>query len=84
MTHLETIDKNTSGKEQQEKMDDGDDGDNDDDDQQVFKYTWTAFTASQHIFFSSKKNSPSSSSGMETKCDVSLQRFGLTYVSSGQ
>lgn len=24
------------------------------------------------------------SSGMETKCDVSLQRFGLTYVSSGQ
>lgn len=39
MTHLETIYKNTSGKEQREKMDDDDDGDNDDDAQQVSKCT---------------------------------------------
>lgn len=49
VTHLETIYKNNSGKEQRQKMDDDDDND----DQQVFKDTWTAFTVDKYILFSS-------------------------------
>lgn len=76
MTHLERSYKNTSGKAQGQKIHNDADHDDDDDGSRSSRIL------QQHlvniILFSESFHSKLSE--METKCDVSLQSFGPTYI----